>query len=171
MVETTFHGTVTYSVYSIAEPANKDKNHFISQKSGHRNQVYVKRILIVDDSPLIRRSLRALLEQQPNWVVCGEAENGCEAIDKAKKLRPHLIVLDLAMPVLNGIEASRVLKRLMPTTQIVMFTSFTDTYIKKAALAAGPDALVDKFESDTNLISSIEQLLVPGSPPSTDEAA
>jgi CheY-like chemotaxis protein len=112
-----------------------------------------------------------LLEARALPRSSAPSKTGCEAIDKAKKLRPHLIVLDLAMPVLNGIEASRVLKRLMPTTPIVMFTSFTDTHIKKAALAAGPDAFVDKFEADVALISSIEQLLVPGPPPSTDEAA
>jgi DNA-binding NarL/FixJ family response regulator len=61
----------------------------------------VKSILIVDDSPLIRRSLRTLFEQQPDWAVCGEAENGCEGIDKAQILHPDLIIMDLAMPRLN----------------------------------------------------------------------
>jgi DNA-binding NarL/FixJ family response regulator len=95
------------------------------------NLAYVKSILIVDDSPLIRRSLRTLFEQQPDWAVCGEAENGCEGIDKAQTLHPDLIVLDLAMPRLNGIDASRMLKRLMPATPIVMFTTFTNPFVKK----------------------------------------
>ena len=68
-------------------------------------------ILIVDDSPLIRRSLRIVFEQQPDWAVCGEAEDGYEGIDKAKILQPDLIVIDLAMPRLNGISASRMLKK------------------------------------------------------------
>jgi two-component system response regulator YesN len=71
----------------------------------------VKSILIIDDSPLIRRSLRTVFEQQPDWAVCGEAEDGYEAIDKAKILQPDLIVIDLAMPRLNGISASRMLKK------------------------------------------------------------
>jgi two-component system chemotaxis response regulator CheY len=85
----------------------------------------VKRILIVDDSFILRRTLRMLLEERSDWTVCGEAENGCEGIDKAKDLQPDLIVMDLAMPLLNGIDASRMLKRLLPATPIVMFTTFT----------------------------------------------
>jgi DNA-binding NarL/FixJ family response regulator len=131
----------------------------------------VKHILIVDDSPLVWRTLRHLLEQRPDWAVCGEAENGGDGIDKAKKLQPDLIVIDLAMPVLNGIEASRVLKHLMPSIPIVMFTSFTDPHIKKVALAAGLDAFVDKSEAGTALISSIEQLFVSELPPTSGVAA
>jgi len=97
----------------------------------------VKRILIVDDSPLIRRSLRRLFEERPDWTVCGEAENGSEAIDQAQKIHPDLIVIDLVMPFINGIDASRALKRLMPPIPIVMFTSFADPQIKHAAFAAG----------------------------------
>ena len=119
----------------------------------------MKSILIVDDSPLIRRSLRTLIESQSDWVICGEAENGCEAIEEAAKLRPDLIVIDLAMPVLNGLVASSVLKRLMPAVQIVMFTTFGDPCIKKTAMAAGLDAFVDKSESPETLLSCIEQLL------------
>lgn len=63
----------------------------------------MKRILIVDDSPLIRRTLRTLLEQQTDWAVCGEAEDGRDGIEKAQRLHPDLIVIDLVMPVMNGI--------------------------------------------------------------------
>jgi len=125
----------------------------------------VKHILIVDDSALVRRSLRTLLEDCPDWVVCGEAENGSDGIDKAQQLRPDLIVMDLVMPVLNGIEATRLLKRLLPTTPIVMFTTFADPHIEKTALAAGVHAVIDKSESATTLIGSIQQLLVSGLPP------
>jgi DNA-binding NarL/FixJ family response regulator len=120
----------------------------------------VKSILLVDDSPLIRRSLRRILETEPNWVICGEAENGCDAIDKAKELRPDLIVIDLAMPVLNGIVATSLLKQIMPAVSIVMFTSFSNPYIKRTAMAAGLDAFIDKSESPETLLGCIEQLLV-----------
>ncbi len=120
----------------------------------------MKSILLVDDSPLIRRSLRRLLETEPNWVICGEAENGCDAIDKAKELRPDLIVIDLAMPVLNGIVATSLLKQIMPAVSIVMFTSFSNPHIKRTAMAAGLDAFVDKSESPETLLGCIEQLLV-----------
>jgi NarL family two-component system response regulator LiaR len=130
----------------------------------HPNLAYVKHTLIVDDSTLIRRSLRVLLEECPDWVVCGEAENGSDGIEKAQQLHPDLIVMDLVMPVLNGIEATRLLKRLLPTTPIVMFTTFADPHIKKTALTAGVHAVIDKSESAT-LIGSIQQLLVSGLPP------
>jgi CheY-like chemotaxis protein len=92
-------------------------------------------------------------------VVC-EAANGCEGIDKAQTLHPDLIVMDLAMPLMNGIDASRILRRLMPAIPIVMFTTFTDSHIKAAALAAGANVVIDK--SDCALLSdSIQQLLEP----------
>jgi len=118
----------------------------------------VKRILIVDDSPLIRRSLRRLFEERPDWAVCGEAENGPDAIDQAQKVHPDLIVIDLVMPFINGIDASRVLKKLLPAIPIVMFTSFADPHIKHAALAAGIHDLIDKSEGATTLIRSIQEL-------------
>jgi DNA-binding NarL/FixJ family response regulator len=123
------------------------------------NLVYVKSILIVDDSPLIRHSLRTVFEQQPNWAVCGEAEDGYEGIEKAKILQPDLIVIDLAMPRLNGISAGRMLKKLVPATQIVMFTAFTNPCFRKAALAAGLDAFVEKSEGATSLVRSMQRLL------------
>ena len=130
----------------------------------------MKSILIVDDSTVIRCYLRRLLEAQPGWIICGEAENGCDAIDRAKELRPDLIVTDLAMPMLNGIVATSVLKQIMPAVPIVMFTSFSDPSIKKTAMAAGLDAFVGKSESPETLLSCIEQLLVP-KPLRSDSAA
>jgi DNA-binding NarL/FixJ family response regulator len=127
----------------------------------------VERILIVDDSPIIRRSLRTVLEQQPKWGVCGEAGNGREGIDKALQLNPDLVVIDLVMPVMNGIEASRALKKLVPATPLVMFTTFTDPYLTKDALAAGVDAVVPKSEGATTLVRSIQTLLVKFPPPAS----
>ena len=115
-------------------------------------------ILIVDDNPVIRRSLRTVLQQQPEWTVCGEAENGREGIDKAVQLQPDLVVIDLIMPVMNGIEATRALKRLLPATPLVMFTTFADPFLSKEALTAGVDALVPKAEGATTLIQSIRAL-------------
>ena len=127
----------------------------------------MERILIVDDSPIIRRSLRIVLEHQPEWGVCGEAGNGREGIDKALQLNPDLVVIDLVMPVMNGIEASRALKKLGPATPLVMFTTFTDPYLTKDALAAGVDAVVPKSEGATTLVRSIQTLLVKFPPPAS----
>ena len=132
----------------------------------------MKRILVVDDNPLIRRGLRSVLEkQQPGWAVCGEAENGSDGIDKAQKLHPDLIVIDLAMPVMNGIDASRALKQLMPTVPIVMFTTFADPYIKTAALGSGVHAVIDKSTGDATLIRTIQQLFGAELPPASTSAA
>ena len=130
----------------------------------------MKRILIVDDSPLIRSSLRVVLEEQLGIAVA-EAENGSDGIEKAQKLHPDLIVIDLVMPVMNGIDASRTLKRLMPTVPILMFTTFADPRIKNVALAAGVQRVFDKTDAATQLISSIQQLLVAELPPPLTNAA
>ena len=117
----------------------------------------MKRILIVDDSPLIRGSLRVVLEKQLGIAVA-EAENGSDGIDKAQKVHPDLIVIDLVMPVMNGIDATRVLKRLMPTVPVVMFTTFADPHLKNAALAAGVQAVFDKTEV-AKLVGSVSTFL------------
>jgi DNA-binding NarL/FixJ family response regulator len=119
----------------------------------------LKTILIVDDSRAIRSSLRTLLERRTNWTVCGEAENGREAIDQALRLRPDLILLDLSMPVMNGFEAARELKRLLPTVPILMFTTFSNAHIERQALASGAAAVKSKEESIESLYGSIQDLL------------
>jgi DNA-binding NarL/FixJ family response regulator len=120
-----------------------------------------KHILIVDDSALIRRIIRETLEQQNGWEVSGEAANGREAIEKAQELRPDLIVLDLAMPVMNGLEAARALKRLLPRVPVLMFTNFDAAHLKREALAAGVRAVVSKSGSLQSLVSAIQGLLEP----------
>ncbi len=120
-----------------------------------------KHILIVDDSALIRRIIRETLEQQNGWEVSGEAANGREAIEKAQELRPDLIVLDLAMPVMNGLEAARALKRLLPRVPVLMFTNFDAAHLKREALAAGIRAVVSKSGSLQSLVSAIQGLLEP----------
>jgi DNA-binding NarL/FixJ family response regulator len=115
-----------------------------------------KSILLVDDKPFIRRILRDFLEQQPSWKVCGEAEDGVEAIVKAQQLRPDLIILDFQMPVMNGLDAARQLKTLLPDTPIVMFTSFDSFEIERDALAAGVQSVQSKSDS-TALVQCVRK--------------
>ena len=110
-----------------------------------------------------------MLEEQLGIAVA-EAENGSDGIDKAQKVHPDLIVIDLVMPVMNGIDASRVLKRLMPTVPVVMFTTFPDPHLKNAALAAGVHDLIDKSESAA-LIELIKHFFVAELPPPSTNAA
>jgi two-component system response regulator NreC len=119
----------------------------------------VKRLLIVDDSSAIRHSLRNLLENRPDWEVCGEAENGREGVDKAIVLCPDLILLDLSMPVMNGFQAARELHRLLPQVPLLMFTSFGGAEIEHEALASGVTAVKSKSEDLESLCGSIQELL------------
>lgn len=144
-----------YSVTGIVHGSEQSDNGLeVEAGSAH-----LKNILIVDDSPAIRRSLRILLSQHADWEVCGEAVNGREGIDKALQLHPDLMVLDLSMPVMNGFQAARELHRLMPDLPILMFTNFTDSQIEREAIASGIVAVKSKSESIDSLMGSIQSLL------------
>jgi CheY-like chemotaxis protein len=86
-----------------------------------------KRVLVADDNPLIRKMLCQLFEREDDYDICAEAENGEQAIELALKLRPDLVILDFAMPVLNGLEAARQLKKIMPNVPIILFTQHAKT--------------------------------------------
>jgi DNA-binding NarL/FixJ family response regulator len=120
-----------------------------------------KRILIVDDSLAIRKILREMLAREARWKVCGEASNGREGLEKAQQLKPDLIVLDLSMPVMNGLDAARELTRVLPGVPLVMFTNFETAHLKQEALSRGIKAVVSKDGSTSALISSIQALLEP----------
>jgi len=112
----------------------------------------------VDDSPLIRRILRSIFERR-GWEVCGEAEDGKAAIEKTQRLRPDIVVLDLSMPVMNGLEAARELKRINPSLPLIMYTTFSTPHLEREAIASGCSALIPKEESLTRLIDRMHQLL------------
>ena len=118
----------------------------------------MKSVLIVDDSPLIRRLLRAALTES-EWVVCEEAANGREGIVKAQELRPDVVVLDLAMPEMNGLQTARVLKRIMPTTPLLMFTSHLVPNLEEEAASAGIQKVVSKSDGAPAVMSAIRSLL------------
>ena len=86
-----------------------------------------KRVLVADDNPLIRKALCKLFEVEENYDICSEATNGQEAIDLALKHSPDLIIMDLAMPVVNGLEAAHELKKMLPHVPIILFTQHGET--------------------------------------------
>src|ERR1700683_4402610 len=103
-------------------------------------------ILVADDDPVIRKTRCRLFEVEKDYDVCAEASNGQEAIELALKHRPELIILDLSMPVLNGMDAARELKKLMPSVPIILFTQYSDL-----GNALSHDQLhVDRIVSKTN---------------------
>lgn len=95
------------------------------------------RILIVDDNPAVRRYLRAILEQQESWKVCGEARTGAEALHEVLEARPDLIVLDYQMPDLNGVDVARQIAGMFPKIPILMVTLHLSTQLSEAAREAG----------------------------------
>ena len=114
----------------------------------------VRSILIVDDSRTIRQVLCERFNRENDFDVCGEAENGQEAIERAKQLHPDLIVTDLSMPIMSGLEEARVLKQLMPTVPVIIYTAHSDRFIEKEAHAAGAYAVVSKSDPVTTLIEA-----------------
>jgi len=121
--------------------------------------VPVRSVLVVDDSPAIRKAVCELLTRERDFEVCGEAENGSEAIEKAQRLRPDLIVTDLSMPLMNGLEETRVLKKLMPALPVIIYTAHGSALVEKEALAAGAYAVISKSDAVTALIEKARELL------------
>jgi DNA-binding NarL/FixJ family response regulator len=118
-------------------------------------------ILIADDSLFIRKALCELFAAEEDFEICGQAENGREAIAQAQSLRPDLVLLDLSMPVMNGLDATRVLKRLMPEVPVVMFSGYSDSLTEKEARSAGVSALVSKSENISVLLDKARTALEP----------
>jgi DNA-binding NarL/FixJ family response regulator len=116
------------------------------------------RILIADDSPFVRKAIRFLLESNPGWEVCGEATNGQEALDRAMKLTPDIIILDLVMPVMDGLQAARRMAVIAPKTPTVMLTMHTSPQLEAEANEAGVHSILSKSESSA-LVSTIENLV------------
>src|ERR1700719_541936 len=113
---------------------------------------FLPSVLIVDDHSAIRRALRAAFEHQPGFTVCGEAENGLDAIAKAKMLAPDLIVLDLRMPEMHGLQTARALRKLMPDVPLMMLTCYSSSAAEREALACGVTAVFSKPDGMQNLI-------------------
>jgi DNA-binding NarL/FixJ family response regulator len=118
------------------------------------------RILVVDDVPSIRQSLRLCLEQEAGWVICGEAENGKVAIDRVQELRPDVVIIDLSMPVMNGLDAARAIKAIAPGIHILMFTLHTYPYLVDEARKVGIDRVLSKSDfAGPELLQAVRTLV------------
>jgi CheY-like chemotaxis protein len=114
------------------------------------------RILIADDKPQVLRVIRSLLEAHPGWDVCAEAQNGAQAVERAKQYSPDLVVLDLAMPELNGFEAARQISRDLPGVPIFLNTLYASPQVEREAENAGVQRVISKSE-EYLLIQAIEE--------------
>lgn len=119
-------------------------------------------ILIADDSPVIRDSLRGYLEQNPEWKVCGEAENGQVAVEKVRELHPDVVILDFSMPVMDGLEAARQIARIAPRSAMLMLTMYGSDPLLKEAQAAGFKDVVSKSDGIEPLVDSLKRVLESG---------
>lgn len=129
------------------------------QEGGANNQAVIKRIMLVDDNPAIRQALHHVFEFSSDWDICGEASNGQEGIEKAKALHPDLIVMDVSMPVMNGLDAARVIHETMPTTLVILCSLHTDDALRSEARQAGVRAIVSKTQNMQMLVSKARELL------------
>jgi len=118
-----------------------------------------RRVLIVDDNYFIRELLIEIFKREPDFDVCGEAGNGREAIRVAQLSSPDLIVLDLAMPVMNGLDAARGLRRMLPSVPLIMYSGIGDRFVEQQARFIGIAALISKAEAPGALVSKARTLL------------
>ncbi len=116
------------------------------------------RILLADDHDVVRQGLRRLLEEQPGWVVCGEAVNGRQAVTMCQELTPSVAVLDVSMPELNGLEATRQIRKVSPATEILVFTMHQSEQLVRDMLSAGARGYLLKSDASRNIVEAIGSL-------------
>ena len=122
-------------------------------------EMKIKKVFIVDDDPEFRRFLREFLSDQPGLKIVGEAANGKEALEKVKKIKPDLVLLDIRMPGMDGFSASRLLKRIMPDLQIIILTIFDDLEYQESVVENGAFGYVVKSNLTRDLMPAIRAAL------------
>jgi CheY-like chemotaxis protein len=136
----------------FSTPAGGSHNH-------DRTAPPMARILVADDHESVRRTVRCLVGTNPSWEICGEADDGREAVAKAAELKPDLVLLDFKMPGANGIQAGSEICRAMPTTPVLMYTLFKTPELEVAAKLVGIRRVIDKEAGAPDLLSAIEKEL------------
>ncbi len=116
------------------------------------------RILLADDHDVVRRGIKGVLEERPDWTVCGEARTGREAVALAAALQPNVAVLDLAMPDLNGIEATRQIAKISPQTEILLFTVHMTEALLPEVVAAGARGYLLKSDAVKSIATAVESV-------------
>ena len=121
------------------------------------------RVLIVDDHAFIRRGVQTILHSFPEWEFCGEAENGKEAIRLADELKPEVIIMDVSMPGLNGIEATRAIRKAQPDVKIVLLTLHESAELLRSAFRAGARGYLLKTDAEQELVKALTVVVGEGS--------
>lgn len=116
-------------------------------------------LLIVDDHEVFRRGLRSLLEPFSDWRICGEAIDGINAVEQCRRLKPDIVVMDITMPQMNGLEATKLIKQERPATQIVIITQHDSPQISSVAMQSGASSFVTKSAVGSELVAAIQGLV------------
>jgi DNA-binding NarL/FixJ family response regulator len=116
------------------------------------------RIVVVDDHAVVRRGIRALLESQPGWEISAEASTGREAVELAKRLQPNIVVMDLSLPELNGLDATRQVLKESPRTEVLVLTMHHSEELAQQVLQAGARGYVLKSDANESLVAAVESL-------------
>jgi len=116
------------------------------------------RIIIADDHNVVRRGLKAILHEKPGWTVCAEAADGREAVECAKRLKPDVVILDVAMPLLNGVEAARQIRKVSPKTEVLILSAHSSERLASEVLHAGARGYLVKDDADEELIAAVDAL-------------
>jgi DNA-binding NarL/FixJ family response regulator len=116
------------------------------------------RILIADDHEVVRRGLRTVLSSRPGWIVCAEATNGREAIALATQYRPNIIVMDISMPEMNGLEATRKIRKILPKTEVLILSVHYSDQLLREIVDTGARGYVLKSDASTDLLNAVEAL-------------
>src|SRR5215472_2038091 len=119
----------------------------------------IPRILVVDDHDLVRRGVRHILEAQPAWEVVGEALNGQEAVRLNRQLSPDAIVMDIAMPVMNGLDATDEIVKSNPNSKVLILTMYENSIIWQAAQASGARGLITKSRTADELVPALQAII------------
>ena len=117
-----------------------------------------KRVLIADDSSSVREVIRMFLRDHEEIEICGEAVDGLDTVEKAQRLKPDLLLLDLVMPEINGAMVASILKHKMPNLRIILFTMYSDNVSKALSSAIGVDAVLSKPDGMSHVVESINSL-------------
>jgi DNA-binding NarL/FixJ family response regulator len=120
------------------------------------------RVLIVDDHAFIRRGVQTILHSFPEWEFCGEADNGRDAIRLAEELKPEVIIMDLSMPGLNGIEATRAIRKTQPAAKVVLLTLHESAELVRNAFRAGARGYLLKTDAEQELVKALTVVIGEG---------
>jgi LuxR family maltose regulon positive regulatory protein len=117
------------------------------------------RVLIVDDHAVIRRGVQGILSTYPEWDLCGEADNGQDAIRLAGELAPEVVIMDVSMPGMNGLEATRIMHDVLPETKVLLLTLHSSSEFVRSAFRAGARGYVLKSDAENELVRALNVVI------------